>query len=55
MILDFATSIKRENILPIHIVTYACLIQCLKEHGFDVQQGKTNVEVADYIYIMNSG
>ena len=50
VILDFATSIKRENILPIHIVTYACLIQCLKEHGFDVQQGKTNVEVADYIY-----
>ena len=50
VILDFATSIKKSNILPIHIVTYACLIQYLKEHGFEVQQGKTNIEVADYIY-----
>ena len=49
-ILDFAASIKKSNVLPIHIVTYACLIQYLKELGFEVQQGKTNVEVADYIY-----
>ena len=49
-ILDFAESIKKSNVLPIHIVTYACLIQYLKDLGFDVQQGKTNIEVADYIY-----
>ena len=51
IVLDFSSSIQKANLLPIHIVTYACLIHFLKiEKGCVVTQGMNNKEVADFIY-----
>lgn len=51
IVLDFSKSIKKANLLPIHIVTYACLIHYLKiEKGCVVTQGQSNKEVAAFIY-----
>ena len=50
IVLDFSQSIQKANLLPIHIVTYACLIHYLKiEKGCVVSQGQSNKEVADFI------
>ena len=50
IVLDFSQSIQKTNLLPIHIVTYACLIHYLKiDKGCVVTQGQSNKEVADFI------
>ena len=51
IVLDFSRSIEKENLLPIHIVTYACLIHYLKfvRRG-EVTQGQSNKDVANFIY-----
>lgn len=48
--LDFTTELKKEDLMPYHIVSYACLIQWLSDHNCKVAQGQTNKEIAQYIY-----
>ena len=51
IVLDFSRSIEKENLLPIHIVTYACLIHYLKfVRRCEVTQGQSNKDVANFIY-----
>lgn len=49
-VLDFAAKLQKEDLQPMHIVTYACLIQWLIDHGSEVGQGKCNSLIASYIY-----
>lgn len=48
--LDFSENIKKNEITPSHLVSYACLIQELKNHGHNVYQLYKNEEIANYIY-----
>ena len=51
IVLDFSQSIQKDNLSPIHIVTYACLIHYLKfVRGCEVTQGQSNKDVANFIY-----
>lgn len=49
--LTFSHKLKKEDLLPFHIVTYACLIQYLLDKGVRVLQGfQDNPIIAHYIF-----
>lgn len=50
VILEFSDEINSASLKPFHIVTYACLIQDLINRNCSVNQGRSNKEVANYIY-----
>lgn len=50
IILDFSSSLSKLDLKPVHIVTYACLIQYLVDRKYTVRQGRTNQTIANYIY-----
>ncbi|MDO4994198.1 MAG: ATP-binding protein [Bacteroidales bacterium] len=43
-------NIATDDLMPMHLVTYACLIHALKEAGHSVYQGESNKIVDKYIY-----
>lgn len=47
---SFADEFVREKIEPIHLVTYACLIQYLNDKGHTAAQGSENSEIFNYIF-----
>lgn len=50
IVLDFAPNLSKSDLRPVHIVTYACLIQYLDDKNYTVRQGQTNQPIANYIY-----
>ncbi|MCR5036016.1 MAG: ATP-binding protein [Bacteroidales bacterium] len=50
VMIDFDTSIIPKDIRPFHLVTLACLIHFMKNHGLKVHLSKHNEAMFNYIY-----
>ena len=46
----FGTDIAVKDLMPMHLVTLACLIQFLSDHNWQANLSPNNPSVDDYIY-----